>query len=139
MQEIESHNVQTWKGQLLLKCIEKKQQKMAKLTSSYPHTTNNFQPQNLFFSVKIIVKHTDEQFKVQNQRRREKRWGEKMLTSLERRLPWLGNTNCIVVSREKKISGLVYLTHSGIKIENYVYVIFSVKSSQFDAIHTLLL
>ena len=81
---------------------------MAKLTSSYPHTTNNFQPQNLFFSVKIIVKHTDEQFKVQNQRRREKRWGEKMLTSLERRLPWLGNTNCIVVSREKKISGLVY-------------------------------
>ena len=22
---------------------------MAKLTSSYPHTTNNFQPQNLFF------------------------------------------------------------------------------------------
>ena len=111
LQEIESHNVQNCKGQLvylLLKCIEKKQQKMAKLTSSYPHTTNNFQPQNLFFSVKIIVKHTDEQFKVQNQRRREKRWGEKMLTSLERRLPWLGNTNCIVVSREKKISGLVY-------------------------------
>ena len=112
LQEIESYNVQNCKGQLvylLLKCIEQKQQKMAKLTSSYPHTTNNFQPQNLFFSVKIIVKHTDEQFKVQNQRRREKRWGEKMLTSLERRLPWLGNTNCIVVSREKKISGLVCL------------------------------
>ena len=109
---------------LLLKCIEQKQQKIAKLTSSYPHTTNNFQPQNLFFSVKIIVKHTDEQFKVQNQRRREKRWGEKMLTSLERRLPWLGNTNCIVVSREKKISGLVYLY--------YISSLYLLESTQWN-------
>ena len=89
---------------------------MAKLTSSYPHTTNNFQPQNLFFSVKIIVKqHTQRAIQSSKPEKAGKRMGrEKMLTSLERRLPpWLGNTKCMVASREKKISGLVlYQLHT---------------------------
>ena len=60
-----------------LKCIEKNNnKKMAKLTSSYPHTTNNFQPQNLFFSVKIIVKqHTQRAIQSSKPEKAGKRMG----------------------------------------------------------------